>query len=245
MRGTRIFAALAVVVGLAFLAAGTAGASTKHCSNGALCVWTGKHYKGTKYRVTEPGNIVNFPSKVNNKGSSAKNRWVNKATLYEGKGATGQAFCMPSGDNVPDFSAFVDPSNNKYSSAFLDKSGGPCPARRAAKDGTSAKASSGCPADTLCVWARKNYRGQKVEITKINAISNKLAKRMDNEASSFKNRIAVPGALYAKKDGEGAVMGFCDNEKLPDLGDPKIDFDNRASSSIVGNESTWRARRLC
>ena len=328
-------------------------------------MWTGKDYKGTKYKVTEPGNIVNLPAKVNNKVTSAKNRWVNRAFLYEGKGGNGQPFCINDGDKVPDFSDYVDSSNNKVSSVFLDEGGGACPPRRpipkASKsscpdgrmcvwtkpgyegkrlvlgkhrgvsnriydyqgdpdapdpagpfndnvssvkvrksgigvlyanvngDGESrcftsehrrvpdlaapawnfdnsasssaipkhdapclvrrssaqSKAGSGCPADTLCVWSRKNYRGQKVEITKINAISNKLAKRMDNEASSFKNRIALPGVLYAKKDGEGAIMGFCDNEKLPDLGDPKVDFDNRASSSLVGSLPKRRARRIC
>jgi hypothetical protein len=98
----------------------------KKCAAGALCVWTGKNYKGTKYKVTEPGNIVKLPAKVNNKVSSAKNRWENVGILYETKNAGGQSFCVEPGEEAPDFSAFIEEFNNEASSAFLHESGQVC-----------------------------------------------------------------------------------------------------------------------
>jgi hypothetical protein len=127
MRGIRILAAVASVGAVAFATAGNVGASGKKCRDGALCVWTGKNYKGTKYKVTEPGNIVKLPAKVNNKVSSAKNRWVNNAFLYETKNASGQSFCLGSGQNIPNFADFADEFNNDASSAFLQESPGACP----------------------------------------------------------------------------------------------------------------------
>jgi hypothetical protein len=127
MRGIRISAIAIAAAALVLTAAAGVAAAGKKCPDGALCVWTGKNYKGTKYKVTEPGNIVNLPKKVNNKVSSAKNRWVNRAFLYKGKMGTGSAFCIADGNNVPDFADFFEPLNNVFSSAFLDESPLVCP----------------------------------------------------------------------------------------------------------------------
>ena len=100
---------------------------------------------------------------------------------------------------------------------------------------------SSCPDETLCVWAKTDYRGQRVKITKINHVSNKLANEMNNEASSLKNKITRTGQLYDKRDGgAGEVYGFCDDENVSDLGS----FNGLASSSIVGSEM-MRSKRIC
>jgi Peptidase inhibitor family I36 len=117
------------------------------------------------------------------------------------------------------------------------------PATNASGGGATSekRAGSGCPDQTLCVWSKKNYEGQRVKITKTGDVSNKLAHEMNNKASSLKNRFAMPGTLYDKKNGgPGDVYGFCDLDDVPDLGS----FDDQASSSVV-NPSSWRARRVC
>jgi hypothetical protein len=98
---------------------GPAKAGGKKCASGALCVWTKKNYRGTKYKVTEPGNLVKLPKAANDKVSSAKNRWVNRAYLYETKGGGGQFFCLDPGQNIANFADFPDEFNDDASSAFL------------------------------------------------------------------------------------------------------------------------------
>ena len=95
-----------------------------------------------------------------------------------------------------------------------------------------AKRVTGCPADTLCVWSGKNYQGQRVKLTSQSGISNKLAKVMNNQASSYKNKFTDDDAvLYDKKDGGGDFWGICPLESDPSL----VDFNNRASSSSIGS----------
>jgi hypothetical protein len=102
------------------------------------------------------------------------------------------------------------------------------------------KAGSGCPDETLCLWAKKNYEGQKVEITKVGKVSNKLAEKMNNDAASVKNKFDQIGDLYSGRDGGGGeCFGISISTNYPTLGD----FNDRASSSRV--LAPLRARRIC
>jgi hypothetical protein len=91
----------------------------KSCPDGAYCVWTGKHYEGTRVKLTTVGEVINLPASVNNKVSSAKNRYELTAYLYKRKNGLGKSFCLDPGGNIPDFSAFTVPFNNVASSALL------------------------------------------------------------------------------------------------------------------------------
>ena len=124
MRGSKLVITAAVAVATcAFAAPAEAG---PRCSDGALCLFTGKNYAGKKFKVTEPGELVKLPKAFNNKVSSLKNKWELRAFVYENKNGTGQPFCLGSGEKVPDLSAFFDEINNDVSSARLDQAPGSC-----------------------------------------------------------------------------------------------------------------------
>lgn len=118
-----VAAAAAAVAASAFASPAVAG---PRCSDGALCLWKGKDYTGAKYKVTEPGELEEVPKAFNNKVSSLKNKWEWRAFVYENKDGTGQAFCLESGEKIPDLSAFLDEINNDISSARLATGPGSC-----------------------------------------------------------------------------------------------------------------------
>lgn len=86
---------------------------------------------------------------------------------------------------------------------------------------------SACPNNAVCVYADPGGLGQRVVLKEF-GVSNKLAKRMNNEASSAIN--IADGAIffYDKRNAEGDRVCMAPNDKgnLSTFG-----FEDRASSS--------------
>jgi hypothetical protein len=115
LRGTRLIAACVAVLAVGVALAGPASAN-KRCPGGWFCMWTSKHYTGTKFKYSEPGILVVLPKSVNNNVSSVKNRWSEDAYLYGDK--DGGGFSLGFGSGVKQY-ALHPPFNNGASSAYL------------------------------------------------------------------------------------------------------------------------------
>jgi hypothetical protein len=88
-----------------------------------------------------------------------------------------------------------------------------------------------CPEKTLCVFEHNEAGGQVVKLTK-KGVSNKLAKKMNNEASSVLNETNKRIFLHDKRNGKGdrvCISPFGGTASLADFGD----FNDRASSSKI------------
>jgi maltose-binding protein MalE len=86
-----------------------------------------------------------------------------------------------------------------------------------------------CPEKTLCVWQHNDGGGQLVKI-KSDGISNKLAEKMNNEASSLINNRGKRSYLYDKRNGQGAKICLSPHDSFSDLG-AEFGFNDLASSS--------------
>jgi hypothetical protein len=85
-----------------------------------------------------------------------------------------------------------------------------------------------CDKGTLCIWADASYSGQQVNL-KHKGISNKLAEKMDNLASSVKNRRDTVAFLYTDTDGLGDSYCVEPHQKVDFLGL----FNDVASSTKI------------
>lgn len=85
-----------------------------------------------------------------------------------------------------------------------------------------------CPQKTLCIYEQVKGGGEVVKITD-GGISNKLATKMDDEASSVINRRRGRAYLYEKEDGKGRKVCISPHDSIAGLVD--YSFDNLASSS--------------
>jgi hypothetical protein len=94
--------------------------------------------------------------------------------------------------------------------------------------GTASAGPPACPEKTLCVWQHADFDGQLVKITK-KGVSNKLAEKMNNEASSVINNFNKRAFLYDKRNAEGDRFCFAGGDEVPNLGP----FNDLASSSKV------------
>jgi hypothetical protein len=93
-----------------------------------------------------------------------------------------------------------------------------------------ASASAGipaCPKKTLCVWQDVEGEGKLVKNTS-DGISNKLAKKMNNEASSAINNRGKRAYLYDKRNGKGEKHCISPHDAI-NLSE--VDFNDIASSS--------------
>jgi sarcosine oxidase delta subunit len=86
-----------------------------------------------------------------------------------------------------------------------------------------------CPAKTLCVWEHNEGAGQLVKIAK-DGISNKLAEKMNNGASSVINNRNKRAYLYDRRNGKGTKVCLSPGAEVGDLGS-FADFNDLASSS--------------
>jgi hypothetical protein len=93
-------------------------------------------------------------------------------------------------------------------------------------------ATAHCPKHYLCVWADPVYQGQEVKLRK-RGVSNKIFRKMNDQASSAKNHRSHVSFLYSDIDGSGGES-YCfePNQKVPDLGA----FSDVASSSRLTGE---------
>ena len=106
----------------------------------------------------------------------------------------------------------------------------------------AAKATAECPQNSLCVWSKANYKGDRLVIDKVGS-SNKIFKKMNDQASSA--RLRYPGGaaeLYEDTDGGGDTLCLLDApglRKYPDLsevGGGEGGYDNIVSSSRLSEE---------
>jgi Peptidase inhibitor family I36 len=96
-----------------------------------------------------------------------------------------------------------------------------------------------CPQNSLCVWTKANYTGDRLVLDKLGA-SNKIFKRMDDKVSSA--RLRYPGGaaeLYEDTGGGGDSLCLLDApgvRKYPDLSEVGGGYNNIVSSSRLSDE---------
>ena len=114
---------------------------------------------------------------------------------------------------------------------FLALLAAPNPASPAAS-----KAAAECPPKSLCVWAKANFKGDRLVIDKFGA-SNKIARKMDDRVSSARLRYSGGAAeLYEETNGGGDTLCLLDApgvRKYPDLSEVGGGYDNIISSSYL------------
>jgi hypothetical protein len=101
----------------------------------------------------------------------------------------------------------------------------------AAGEAAKGKTNKSCPDDAICVWTKAAYRGERV-VVKGEGVSNKIGNKINNEASSVKNRFDQTIWIYDTQDatGEARCLGALD--RVRDLG-ASYNFDDRVASSDV------------
>lgn len=105
----------------------------------------------------------------------------------------------------------------------------------------AAKARPECPSDSLCVWTKANYEGERLVIDKLGA-SNKISRRMNDRVSSARLRYSG-GAAQLSEDTNGGGDSLClldapGLRKYPDLseiGGGEDGYDNMVSSSYLSD----------
>jgi hypothetical protein len=109
----------------------------------------------------------------------------------------------------------------------------------AASSQGAAKARPECPPNSLCVWTKANYEGERLVLDNLGA-SNKISRQMNDRVSSA--RLRYPGGaagLYEDKNGEGDSLCLLDApglRKYPDLsqiGGGAMGYDDMISSSFL------------
>jgi Peptidase inhibitor family I36 len=87
----------------------------------------------------------------------------------------------------------------------------------------------GCPDKTLCVWENDDDGGTLVKIHGT-GVSNKLAQKLNNQASSAINNRGRRAYLYDKRNGDGDRICLDPHAEVASLGDYG-NFNDLASSS--------------
>jgi Peptidase inhibitor family I36 len=95
-----------------------------------------------------------------------------------------------------------------------------------------------CEAGELCVYGDGAFLGQLVDLKRPGKVSNALANRMDDAASSVRNRRGRVAMLFANPDGKGERVCIEPRTALPEL--DALGFADVASSSLIS-----RKRREC
>ena len=93
-----------------------------------------------------------------------------------------------------------------------------------------------CPDNRLCIWENNEGGGELVKI-RGTGVSNKLANKMNNEASSLVNATDVKVFLYDRKNAEGESRCFDPGEEVADLGAHSGYNDIASSTRIARGES--------
>ncbi|MDQ2676407.1 MAG: peptidase inhibitor family I36 protein [Actinomycetota bacterium] len=118
--------------------------------------------------------------------------------------------------------------------AFLTFFAVPSPASPAV-----ARAAAECPPKSLCVWAKANFKGDRLVLDKLGA-SNKIARKMNDRVSSARLRYSGGAAeLYEDTNGGGNTLCLLDApgvRKYPDLSGSGGGYDDMMSSSYLSEE---------
>jgi hypothetical protein len=103
--------------------------------------------------------------------------------------------------------------------------------------GAAPKAEAECPPDSLCVWAKPNYRGERLVIDRLGP-SNKIYRKLNDQVSSARLRYAGYATLFEDVNGEGNSLCLLDAPGLrryPELNSP---YDDSISSSLLSENPT-------
>lgn len=217
-------AALAAATATAFALTSTTGDAGARggCPDGKLCVYKHDELEGKEVRIGQQGVSNKLKRQMNNRASSVENRTDFAASLYEGKDARGDDVCIFPDAHIPQLTAY---NFDDRATSTRISNGNAC-TMRAMRRGTN------CPEGKLCLWKDESGGGPRVKIGG-NGLSNKLARQMNNKASSVINNRDGRAVLYEKKNGNGENRCIDPSEKLGDL--DTIGFDDVASSSRNAN----------
>lgn len=227
MKG-RVLTMAAAAMLLAVAAAGLALSSSATARGGDcfadLCVWADDNYAGKQLNIRGRGLSNKLAKRMNNQASSVKNMTGHRVLLFDKRNANGDVRCLSAGDEVPTLEAvgFQDMASSSKTTGgetcIIDD-----PHRRGPL----------CPDRALCVWEHNNQAGQRVVIRR-KGLSDKLARKMDNAASSAINNRGKLAYLYSNKKGGGDVYCLEPGMEANDLGG----FNDLASSSRNTGRST-------
>ncbi|MDQ2675923.1 MAG: peptidase inhibitor family I36 protein [Actinomycetota bacterium] len=106
----------------------------------------------------------------------------------------------------------------------------------AAGEAAKGKTKKSCPKEALCVWTKAGFAGKRV-VVKDDGVSNAIANKINNKASSIKNRFGETIRIYDKRNANGELRCVGGVGQVDDLGG-SYNFDNRAASSKVLNGPT-------
>jgi hypothetical protein len=220
--------ALALFAGLtAALMPGRAGGTIvpvqPPCKAGMLCVYADDDYAGQVVRITKRGISNAIFAEMAYSASSVKNRRGKIAYLYEFADGKGYRVCLEPHEQLPSLSplGFNDAANSSKNVRRATR----CPRDL---NGT-------CNTREFCVYEHDNYEGRIIELS-APGFSDLLQRRMNDAASSVKNRRASVSRLYEAEKGEiGAVLCVEDHQFLPTLGK---DFNDIASATRLSRNQT-------
>ena len=205
--------------------AGDAGARGGGCPDNKLCIWKHEGFDGQRVKIGGSGVSNKLAREMNNHAHSVRNNLDTAAFLYEKKNANGDFICFD--PDTEDQNLGLSGFQDRASSTRITN-GNICPMKAPPKQ----RGGGQCPDNKLCVWADDSRAGQRVKIGG-KGVSNKLAKKMNNQASSLSNSRDTKVYLYEKKNGKGDsrcfAPGFTDNT----LG--ASGFNDVASSTKIAN----------
>ena len=74
-------------------------------------------------------------------------------------------------------------------------------------DASSARSVKACPDNSVCVWSKKNFRGDR-EVVDRKGVTN-LSRRLNNEVSSVKNTRSFTTYIFDKRSAPGSSDYTC------------------------------------
>ena len=213
---------LAVAMAAGLAVSGSATARGGMCPEGKICIWKDDGRSGQLVQLSKKGVSNKLAKKMNNEASSLHVARQGTIVLYDKKNAKGENRCFELGiyNNLPDF--------NDIASSTKIKNKPECPARKAAPL---------CPDGKLCLWHDNEGGGKRVKISGKRGASNKLAKEMNNEASSLINATEHRVYVYDKRDAKGDVRCYEPGDEVADMG-ADSSFNDVASSTKVTRGDT-------
>jgi hypothetical protein len=221
--------ALGAVSALGLAMSGSATARGSDCPDGKLCLWQHNEGGGEQVNIRDKRGVSNkLANKMNNEASSLINRTEHRVFVYDKRDGKGDLRCFEPGDEIPDLGALG--FNDLASSTRVTKQDF-CPV-----DDPPKARGGGCPEGKLCLWADNEGGGQQVNV-RGRGVSNKLANKMNNEASSLVNETEHRVYVYDKRDAKGDRRCFEPEAEIADLG-ADAGFNDIASSTRIATGET-------
>ena len=213
--------ALGSMAAIALAVPGEGGAGGLGCPDGRVCIWEHDDGGGVELRLKGKGVSNKLGEKMNNAASSLFNNTGGAVFLYDKRNAKGDRLCFGPSVEVASFTVAGNGFNDRASSAKLTERAGCPPVRRRPE-----RRGGGCNEGSLCLYEHNKGGG---EIVRINGsgLSNRLAEKMNNAASSVVNYRNKRAFLYDKRNGKGERLCVDPHAK----GNIPSGFNDLASSS--------------